>query len=102
VLFAGFGSVPVSLTVTEFAIVDPTVASGLTEATTVKPTDVEGLKSPLAVQMIAPVAPTAGVVPQVHPAGGVRDEKSVLAGVFCVSVAPAAATVVLLFVTVSV
>jgi hypothetical protein len=52
--------------------------------------------------MIAPVAPTAGVVPHVHPAGGVTDEKSVLAGVFCVRVAPAAATVVLLLVTVSV
>jgi hypothetical protein len=102
VLFPGTGSVPVSLTVIEFVIVEPPGAPGLTATTTVKPTAVEAAMVALAVQTIVPVAPTAGVVPHVHPAGGVADTKVVLAGVVCVSVAPTAATVVLLFVTVSV
>ena len=72
VLSAGVGSVPVSLMVTELVIVDPATASGLTDTTTVK-TALPGSKFVLAVQMIAPVAPTAGCVPQVHPAGGVTD-----------------------------
>ena len=73
VLLAGFGSVPVSLTVTEFVIVEPTTASGLTDTTTEKFTEVLAAKVELAVQMIVPAAPTAGCVPQVHPAGGVTD-----------------------------
>ena len=77
-------------------------ASGLTWTTTVNITDVLAAKLPFAVQTMAPVAPTAGVVPQVHPAGGVTDSKRVFGGVFWVSVAPKAAAVVLLFVTVSV
>src|SRR5580704_18966133 len=100
VLLARFGSVPVSLTLTEFVIVEPTMVSGLTDTITVKTTEPVA-KFPFAVQMIAPVAPTAGVVPQVHPAGGVADTKSVPAGVFCVSVAPPAEAAPA-FVTVSV
>ncbi|MGC1482544.1 MAG: hypothetical protein WA789_02015, partial [Candidatus Acidiferrum sp.] len=80
----------VSLTVTEIVIVEPTTASGLTDTTTVKLTEDEPAKAPVAAQTIAPVPPTAGCVPQVHPAGGVTDWKSVPAGVLCVSVAPPA------------
>ena len=47
VLLPGFGSVAVSLTVTEFVIVEPTTASGLTETTTVKLTEDERQKRPL-------------------------------------------------------
>src|ERR1700682_2562317 len=36
------------------------------------------------VQVIVPVPPTGGTVPQVQPAGGVMDWKVVLGGVFCV------------------
>jgi len=97
---ARFGSVPVSLTVTEFVIVEPTTVSGLTDTTTVKTTEPVA-KFPVAVQMMAPVAPTAGLVPQAHPAGAVADTKSVPAGVFCVSVAPPAAEAAVPFVTVS-
>jgi hypothetical protein len=80
--------------------VEPTTVSGLTDTTTVKTTEPVA-KFPFAVQMMAPVAPTAGLVPQVHRAGGVTDTKSVPAGVFCVSVAPPAEAA-LPFVTVSV
>src|ERR1700722_5301512 len=73
VLLARFGSVPVSLVVAELVMVEPTTASGLTETTTVKLTEVEAAKVPVAVQTIEPVPPTAGCVPQVHPAGGVTD-----------------------------
>jgi hypothetical protein len=44
----------------------------------------------VALQVIVPVPPTAGVVPQVHPAGGVIDRKFVLAGVTWVKEAPLA------------
>src|SRR5580698_8994221 len=70
VLLARLGSVPVSITVTEFVIVEPTTASGLTETATLKFTEDEPAKFPVAVHTIEPVAPTAGVVPQVHPVGG--------------------------------
>jgi hypothetical protein len=53
-------------------IVEPITASGLIDTTTVKTTEPVA-KFPVAVQMMAPVAKTAGVVPQVHPAGGVTD-----------------------------
>ena len=72
VLLARFGSMPVSLTATEFVIVEPATVSGLTDTTTAKTTEPVA-KFPFAVQTIAPVAPTAGLVPQVHPAGGVTD-----------------------------
>ncbi len=73
VLFARFGSVPVSLTVTEFVIVEPTTASGLTDTTTLKIAELEAAMVPVAEHTIEPVPPTAGVVPHVHPAGGVTD-----------------------------
>jgi hypothetical protein len=55
---------------------------------------------PAAVHVIVPVPPTAGLVPQVHPAGGVIDWKVVFGGVTCVKLAPAAATAGPLLVTV--
>jgi len=53
-----------------------------------------------AVHVIVPVPPTAGLVPQVHPEGGVIDWKVVFGGVTCVNVAPAAAAAGPLLVTV--
>jgi hypothetical protein len=45
----------------------------------------------LSVQLIVPVAPTAGTVPHVQPAGGVIDWNVVLGGVVSVNVTPVAA-----------
>jgi hypothetical protein len=57
---------------------------------------------PLSVQVMVPVPPTGGTVPQVHPAGGVIDWKVVFGGVICVKVIPAVAATGPLFVTVCV
>jgi len=46
---------------------------------------------PVAEHVIVPVPPTVGVVPQVHPAGGVIDWKFVFGGVVWANVAPVAA-----------
>jgi hypothetical protein len=73
VLFPGTGSVPVSLTVTEFVIVDPIESPEFTATTTLKLTEAEAAKVPVAVQTMEPVPPTAGCVPHVQPAGGVTD-----------------------------
>jgi|SRR5208282_509810 len=43
------------------------------------------------VQVIVPVPPTAGTVPQVHPTAGVIDWKVVFGGVVCVNVVVVAA-----------
>jgi len=102
VLFPGTGSVPVSLTVAVFVIVEPTIAAAFTVTAIEKLPLVEPPASvPFAVHVIVPVAPTAGTVPQVQPAGGVAEANVVFAGVLCVNVAPIAGCV-LLFVTVSV
>src|ERR1700729_2062262 len=101
-LFGVPGFVPVSLTATEmFVIVVPPTAPEFTATTIVKFTDVAAALAELAVQTIDPVPPAAGVVPHVQPPGGVAETKVVLAGVDCASVAPFAAVVALLFVTVS-
>src|SRR5580704_1580956 len=95
--------VPVSLTVTGvLVIVVPPTAPEFTATMIVKFTDVDAAMAALAVQTIAPVPPAPGVVPHVHVPGGVAETKVVLPGVDCESVAPTAAVVVLLFVTVSV
>ena len=73
VLFPELGSVPVSLTVTEFVIVDPDACAAFTATTTLKLTEAEAANVPVAVQTMEPVPPTAGCVPQVQPAGGVTD-----------------------------
>jgi hypothetical protein len=55
---------------------------------------------PLSVQVIVPVPPTAGTVPQVHPVGGVIDWKFVFGGVVSVKVMPVVAAAGPLLVTV--
>jgi hypothetical protein len=57
---------------------------------------------PLSVQVMVPVPPTGGRVPQVQPAGGIIDWKFVLGGVTCVNVIPAVVTAGPRFVTVCV
>src|SRR5579863_7320156 len=99
VLFPGTGSVPVSLTVTEFVMVVPPGAPEFTATMIAKFTDVDAAMEALAVQVIVPVPPTAGTVPQVQVPGGVAETKVVLGGVDWVRVAPTAAVVVLLLVT---
>src|ERR1700730_11571789 len=47
---------------------------------------------PLSVQVIVPVPPTGGTVPQVQPAGGVNDWEFVLGGVTCVILVPVVVT----------
>ena len=95
--------VPVSLTVTGVLVMAvPPGAPEFTATMIVKFTDVFAAMVPVAVQTIDPVPPAAGVVPHVHVPGGVAETKVVFGGVDCVSVAPTAAVVVLLFVTVSV
>ena len=102
VLFAGTGSVPVSLTVAVFVIVEPTVTPAFTSTTMEKLPVVEfAATDPVAVQVIVPVPPTAGTVPHVHPVGAAAETNVVFVGVLCVSVAPMPASA-LLFVTVSV
>src|SRR5277367_1750681 len=96
------GFVPVSLTVIGlFVMVVPPGAPEFTATMIVKFTDVFAAMVPVAVQVMAPVPPTAGTVPHVHVPGGVAETKVVFAGVDCVSVAFTAAVVVLPFVTVS-
>ena len=103
VLFVVLGSVPVSLTVAVFVMVVPFATPAFTSTTIVKFPLVElAASAALAVQVIAPVPPTAGTVPQVQPAGGVAEINVVLAGVFCVSDALRAWTEALLLETVSV
>jgi hypothetical protein len=102
-LFGVPGFVPVSLTVTGlFVIVAPPGAPEFTATMIVKFTEANAAMVPVAVHVIVPVAPTAGTVPHVHVPGGVAETKVVFAGVDWVSVAPTAAVVALLFVTVSV
>ena len=96
VLLARLGSVPVSLTVTELVIVEPAAAAAVMATTTVKVDDAPPANAAFAVQVIVPVPPTAGCVPQVQPAAAATDRKVVFAGVVCVIVAPAAAVVPLL------
>src|SRR5277367_472381 len=73
-LFGVPGFVPVSLTVTGLlVIVVPPTAPEFTATMIVKFTDVEAAMAAFAEQTIAPVPPAAGVVPHVHPAGGVAE-----------------------------
>ncbi len=61
-------------------MVAPGWVPALTRTTRVKLTLAPGARSAAAVQLIAPVPPTAGTVPQVQPAGGVMDWKVVPVG----------------------
>jgi hypothetical protein len=76
------GSVVCEVTSAELTIVVPAAVPAFTVTTNVK----FPLVTPLftfaaAVQMTWPVAPTAGAVGQVHPAGGVIEANTVLIGV---------------------
>src|SRR3954451_13822410 len=77
-LFAVLGSATAELTLTVSLIAVPAAVPAVTFRTR------EKLPDPGAtlgfVQVIVPVPPTAGTVPQVHPAGGVIDWKVVLGG----------------------
>src|SRR4051794_29432879 len=71
-------SVALELTEAVFEMIVPSAVAALTLTTRVKiddPTAKLGF-----VQLIEPVPPTAGTVPQVQPAGGVIDLKVVLVG----------------------
>lgn len=97
VLLDVLGSVSVSLTVALLVMVVPPAVPALTATTMVKFPVVEfAARFPVAVQVMVPVPPTAGTVPHVQPAGGVAETKVVLAGVLWVTLAPAAATALLL------
>src|SRR5438093_13635725 len=88
-LLAAFGSATAELTVTVLLIAVPAAVPAFTFNTK------EKLPDPGAtlgfVQVIVPVPPTTGTVPQVHPAGGVIDWNVVLGGVVSVKLAVVAA-----------
>jgi hypothetical protein len=81
-LFVGTGSLVCEVTSAEFVIVVPAAVLPFTVTTNVKVVVVvELFKLEPSVQITWPVPPTAGAVPQVHPVGGVIEEKVVLGGV---------------------
>src|SRR6267154_392393 len=87
---AKFGTMLVADTVAVSAIFVPNAVPAFTCRTKVK------LAVPLTarlaiVQVIVPVPPTGGTVPQAQPAGGVIDWKVVFGGVFCVKLTVVAA-----------
>lgn len=89
-LVTRFGTMLVADAVTVSATFVPKAVPAFTCRTKVK------LAVPLTarlamVQLIVPVPPTAGTVPQTQPAGGVIDWKVVFGGVFCVKLTVVAA-----------
>jgi|SRR5580704_10515671 hypothetical protein len=81
-LFEATGSVVCEVTSAELTIDVPAAAAALTVTTNVKfPVVVLLAMAALAEHKTVPVPPTAGAVPQVHPAGGVTEAKVVLGGV---------------------
>ena len=101
-LFAGFGSVPFSLAVTVSEIVVPaTPDPGFTVTTTVRVAVPPGAITvpELAVQVIVPVPPTGGNVPQVQPAGAVALVNVVFVGVASLKEAPTASSAPLFVIT---
>src|SRR5262249_3385060 len=72
-LFLATGSAVVAVVSAEFRITVPGVVVPPTVTTRVNIPDPPLGSAAPSVQMICPVAPTAGTVPQVHPAGGVTD-----------------------------
>jgi hypothetical protein len=83
------GSVPVSLTVEMFVMLVPAGVAALT-ATRIENTVlvVPDAIAALALHVIVPVPPAAGVVGHVHPVAGAADTNVVFGGVLCVRVAP--------------
>ncbi len=81
-LFEETGSVVCEVTSAEFTIDVPAAAAPFTVTTYVKfPVVVLLAIAALAEQRTVPVPPTAGAVPQVHPAGGVIEANVVFGGV---------------------
>ena len=91
VLVARFGTIFVAVAVAVSVMFVPEGVPEFTCRTSVKVPELFTAREPEAVQVIVPVAPTAGLVPQVQPAGGVIDWKFVLGGVTCEKEAPVAA-----------
>ena len=85
------GTIFVAVAVAVSVMFVPEGVPEFTCSTSVKVPVLFTAKVPVAVQVIVPVPPTAGVVPQLQPAGGVIDWKLVFGGVTCVNVAPLAA-----------
>src|SRR5262249_30888761 len=77
VLSVRSGSVPVWLTVTESVITVPVGVAAVTATTRLNVGVAPDATVAFAVQIMLPVPPTAGTVPQVQPAGGVIDTKVV-------------------------
>ena len=96
-----FGTILLALAVAGSAMNVPEGVLALTCNTRVKLAVAFKAKLLPSVHVIVPVAPTAGNVPQVQPAGGAIDWKFVLGGVVCVKVTEVA-TAGPLFVTVCV
>jgi hypothetical protein len=88
-LLALLGSEVVAETA-EVAVIGPTVTVDGTFNTTTMSAEVPEPRFALSVQVMVPVAPTAGVV-HVHPAGASTDWNVVFAGVAWVSETPVAA-----------
>jgi hypothetical protein len=99
VLVARLGTMFVAVAVAVSVMFVPEGVPEFTCSTRVKVPELFTARVPVAVQLIVPVPPTAGFVPQVHPAGGLTDWNVVLGGVTCVKLAPLA-TAGPLFVTV--
>jgi hypothetical protein len=98
VLVVRLGTILVAVAVAVSVMFVPEGVPAFTCKTRVKVRVLFTARVAAAVQVIVPVPPTAGRVPQIHPAGGVIDRKLVLGGVTWVKVAPAAALAGPLFV----
>ena len=85
------GTILVAVAVAVSVMFVPEGVPEFTCSTSVKVPVLFTARVPVAVQVIVPVPPMVGVVPQFHPAGPVIDWKFVLGGVTCVKVAPVAA-----------
>jgi hypothetical protein len=81
VLVVRFGTMLVAVTVAESVMLVPEGVPAFTCRTRVKVPVLFNARVLVALQVIVPVPPTEGVVPHVHPAGGVIDRKFVLGGV---------------------
>ena len=84
------GTISVAVAVAVSVMFVPDGVPELTFKTRVNDPELFTASAELAVHVIVPVPPTAGLVPQVHPAGGVIDWNVVFGGVTCVKVAPVA------------
>lgn len=89
-LFVRLGTMLVAFAVTVSVMFVPDAVVESTCNTSVKLAVTPTFRVPVRVQVMVPVPPTGGTVPQVHPAGGVIDWKVVFGGVTSVIVTPVA------------